>query len=99
MASFIFNLIMVKGAKPAATRNAFYHSNAQPSNRIWALLGMAGLELDCGKKPSSPQQKSLNGAPEPHTCVSNNKSFIPSYGDRHLHGEAISTAFADSTVN
>jgi hypothetical protein len=28
-----------------------------------------------------------------------NKPFIPNYGDRYRHGEAISTAFAESTVN
>jgi hypothetical protein len=28
-----------------------------------------------------------------------NKAFIPNYGDRYRHGETISTAFAESTVN
>jgi hypothetical protein len=28
-----------------------------------------------------------------------NRVFVPNYGDRHRHGEAISTAFVESTVN
>ncbi len=28
-----------------------------------------------------------------------NKTFIPNYGDRYHHGETISTAFVESTVN
>jgi hypothetical protein len=28
-----------------------------------------------------------------------NQASIPNYGDRYRHGEAISTAFAESTVN
>ncbi len=28
-----------------------------------------------------------------------NRAFIPNYGDRYRHGETISTAFVESTVN
>jgi hypothetical protein len=28
-----------------------------------------------------------------------NRAFVPNYGDRHRHGEAISTAFVESAVN
>lgn len=31
--------------------------------------------------------------------VEANQAFIPSYGDRYRHGETISTAFVESTVN
>ena len=31
--------------------------------------------------------------------ISVNRAFIPNYGDRYRHGEAISTAFVESTVN
>jgi hypothetical protein len=31
--------------------------------------------------------------------IAGNKPFIPNYGDRYRHGEAISTAFVESTVN
>ena len=31
--------------------------------------------------------------------IESNSHFIPNYGERQRHGEAISTAFAESTVN
>jgi len=31
--------------------------------------------------------------------ISNNRNFIPNYGDRYYYGEPISTAFVESTVN
>jgi hypothetical protein len=31
--------------------------------------------------------------------ITANQSFIPNYGDRYRHGETISTAFVESTVN
>lgn len=31
--------------------------------------------------------------------ISRNRSFIPNYGERYRYGEAISTAFVESTVN
>jgi hypothetical protein len=36
---------------------------------------------------------------ELHTYIENNRPFIPNYGERHRYGEAISTAFVESTVN
>lgn len=35
----------------------------------------------------------------PHTYIDNNAPFIPNYGERYRHGECISTAFVESTVN
>jgi hypothetical protein len=34
-----------------------------------------------------------------HGYITANRAFIPNYGDRHRHGETISTAFVESTVN
>ena len=31
--------------------------------------------------------------------IQNNRDFIPNYGERYRHGEIISTAFVESTVN
>jgi hypothetical protein len=31
--------------------------------------------------------------------IAANRPFIPNYGDRYRHGETISTAFVESTVN
>jgi len=33
------------------------------------------------------------------TYVRNNKNFVPNYGERYRHGERISTALAESTIN
>ena len=33
------------------------------------------------------------------TYIQNNQNMIPNYGERHRYGEAISTAFVESTVN
>jgi hypothetical protein len=34
-----------------------------------------------------------------HAYIDNNRDFIPNYGERYRHGETISTAIAESTVN
>ena len=34
-----------------------------------------------------------------HAYIDNNRDFIPNYGERYRHGETISTATAESTVN
>jgi hypothetical protein len=33
------------------------------------------------------------------TCVTNNQTFIPHYGERYRQGKTISTAFVESAVN
>jgi hypothetical protein len=33
------------------------------------------------------------------TYVTNNRTFIPNYGERYRHGKVISTAFVESAVN
>jgi hypothetical protein len=42
---------------------------------------------------------SLKAVAEFHSYVDNNRDFIPNYGERFRQGEAISTAFVESTVN
>lgn len=34
-----------------------------------------------------------------HHYIETNRAFIPNYGDRYRHGEAIASSFAESTVN
>jgi hypothetical protein len=41
----------------------------------------------------------LKHVSEFNTYIAQNRNFIPNYGDRYHYGEAISTAFAESTVN
>ncbi len=44
-------------------------------------------------------QKLLKAVTEFQTYIENNAGFIPNYGEWWRHGERISTAFAESTVN
>jgi hypothetical protein len=49
---------------------------------------------------STPNKKKLvKAVQEFHRYIMANKAFIPNYGDRYRHGETISTAFVESTVN
>jgi hypothetical protein len=48
---------------------------------------------------SEKQRKLLKAVKEFGNYIGANKTFIPNYGDRYRHGEAISTAFVESTVN
>ncbi len=60
-------------------------------------------DLDCRLESiegrSEKQRKLLKAVKEFSNYISANQSFIPNYGDRYLHGETISTAFVESTVN
>jgi hypothetical protein len=47
--------------------------------------------------PRFPQLK--NALQKFGTYLENNRSFLPNYGRRYRRGEAISTAFVESTVN
>jgi hypothetical protein len=55
------------------------------------------LELSAEEHPAvSKLGKAITGF---RGYVAVNRPFIPNYGDRYRYGEAISTAFAESTVN
>jgi hypothetical protein len=45
------------------------------------------------------QRKLLKAVGEFGTYISANRTFIPNYGDRYRHGETISTAFVESSIN
>lgn len=57
-------------------------------------LDAAGFERD-----DEVIAKLFKAVEEFHTYIRNNGSFIPNYGERFRHGETISTAFVESTVN
>lgn len=50
-------------------------------------------------KASPEQRKLLKTVEEFNTYITNNRPFIPNYGERYRNGERISTAFVESTVN
>jgi hypothetical protein len=51
------------------------------------------------KKKEDNRSKLLKAVDEFCEYIRVNSQFIPNYGDRYRHGENISTAFAESTVN
>jgi hypothetical protein len=61
------------------------------------------VEMDLGAAVTlsgyATAQKILKAAEEFHTCIENNKSFIPNYSERYCQGERISTGFVESTMN
>ena len=56
-------------------------------------------DADGGEKPSAVVRKFLKLLGEFITYINLNRAYIPNYGDRYRHGELISSAVAESTVN
>jgi len=55
--------------------------------------------LDLLSQGGESRRKLVKAVREFRGYIEANQSFIPNYGDRYRHGETISTAFAESTVN
>jgi hypothetical protein len=70
-------------------------------NVFRALQGLEDLTMDLDDlEPVTEGLKKLRKAVHEFLgYITANKAFIPNYGDRCRHGETISTAFAESTVN
>jgi hypothetical protein len=70
-------------------------------NVFRALQGLEDLTMDLDDlEPVTEGLKKLRKAVHEFlSYVAVNKAFIPNYGDRYRHGETISTAFPESTVN
>jgi hypothetical protein len=70
-------------------------------NAFNALHIVADIEedLEVLETENPPLQKLLGGIREFKTYLTNNQAFLVNYGDRYRHGETISTAFIESTVN
>ena len=49
--------------------------------------------------PTEKHKKLIQKLEEFETYIRNNAGLIPIYGERYRYGEAISTAFAESTIN
>lgn len=73
-----------------------WHGNVQ-----LALERVEDLEVDLEAEVISGenQQKLQQAVQGFRTYIENNQRWIPNYGERYRHGEAISSAFAESTVN
>jgi hypothetical protein len=72
-----------------------WHGNVR---RALQLLENLELALDI-EAPAENEKKLLKAIEEFDSYIKANQSFIPNYGDRYRHGEAISTGFVESTVN
>ena len=57
------------------------------------------VDLQFLEAPSENTKKLLKAAREFGGYIAANRVFIPNYGDRYRHGERISTAFVESTVD
>ena len=57
------------------------------------------LDLDTTEHPSHEQQQLLKLVTEFGGYIRANGAWIPNYGERYRSGEAISSAFVESTVN
>jgi hypothetical protein len=70
-------------------------------NVFRALQGLEdlGMDLDDLEPVTEGLKKLRKAVHEFLGYIAGNKAFIPNYGDRYRHGETISTAFAESTVN
>ena len=73
-------------------------------NVFRALQELAGIELDLHSvdyelTDDAKIKKLLKQVQEFRRYIERNGGFIPNYGDRYHYGEAITTAFVESTVN
>ena len=57
------------------------------------------LDLEMIRAYSAAAEKLAAGLAEFEICISNNREFIPNFGERYRQGETISTAFVESTIN
>ena len=62
-------------------------------------IGGLNIELDLLRAFSPPADKLGKSLGEFETYIRNNIEFIPNFGERYRHGETISTAFVESTIN
>src|SRR6266571_2669648 len=67
--------------------------------RALQLVDDLQIDLDNTEQPSIEQQKLLKLVTEFGGYIRVNGTWIPNYGERYRSGEAISSAFVESTVN
>ena len=68
-------------------------------NVVRALQVVGDLEIDLDVDDAGPGQKLVKTLIEFGGYIAANATWIPNYGERYRHGEAISNAFVESTVN
>lgn len=75
--------------------------NLWHGNVLHALQRVDDLDDDLAMLDENPANKPklLKAVREFRSYIEANQAFIPNYGDRYRHGETISSAFVESTVN
>jgi hypothetical protein len=73
-----------------------WHGNVY---RVLARVEDLEGELECLDTDTGNGKKLAKAVREFGGYIEANQAFIPNYGDRYRHGETISTAFVESTVN
>ena len=66
---------------------------------VWPAFVFFWIGLEIHGTPFENGRKLHKAIQEFGHYIAVNHAFIPNYGDRHRHGEAISTAFVESAVN
>ena len=73
-----------------------WHGNVY---RALQIIEDLECDLDSPVERSERAKKLLKAVSEFRHYIEANQTFIPNYGDRYRHGEAIASSFAESTVN
>ena len=73
-----------------------WHGNVR---RALQIIDLLEEDLDIDGAPFENGRKLHKAIQEFGHYIAVNRAFIPNYGDRYRHGEAISTAFVESAVN
>ena len=73
-----------------------WHGNV---DRALQILEDLECDLDSPEERSERAKKLLKAVSEFRHYIAANGAFIPNYGDRYRHGEAIASSFAESTIN
>lgn len=81
---------------PESIKPLLWHGNVDEAlERLTNQL----TDLELVGIPSAPAEKLAAGIAEFETYIRNNQESIPNYGERYRHGETISTAFVEPTIN
>src|SRR5215510_13627901 len=89
-----------EGASVAKTlervKHYLWHGNV---DKALECLGVLLFDLDVHRRRFPTAAKLERGVTEFDTYIRNNQRFIPNFGERYRHGDTISTAFVESTIN
>ncbi len=79
-----------------SVKHLLWHGNTEEAlERLVDLI----MDLSFIQARSATAEKVADGVSEFETYIRNNHEFIPNFGERRRQGEAISTAFVESTIN